>query len=156
MKSINHLIECQCILPQYKKRNNPPFHQFVVFSIVDENDSVLEKFSQCNNCGIVHKIFDICKSEIAVGHESLNSLPNKDDFKLMLPSHVTDILSSYDCELYKWEHIAFILNQNKIGDKIILSKDIIDAKVQGKFLTYNGSNKFSIEPFLTDAEVAYE
>lgn len=156
MKSINHLIECQCILPQYKKRNNPPFHQFVVFSIIDENDSVLEKFSQCNNCGIVHRVFDICKSEIAVGHESLNSLPNKDDFKLMLPSHVTDILSSYNCELYKWEQITFILNQNRVGDKIILSKDTIDSKVQGKFLTYNGDNKFSIEPFLADAEVTYE
>ena len=154
MKGINHLIECQCILPQYKKRDNPPFHQFVVFSIVDETDEVVEKFSQCNNCGVVHKIHDICKSEIAVGHESLNSLPNKDDFKLMLPSSVTDILTSYDCDLYKWEQVAFILNQDKVGDRIILSKDEISGKVQGKFLTYNGNNKFMIEPFLNDSEVS--
>ena len=80
MNGINHLIECQCILPQYKKRNNPPFHRFVVFSIVDDSDDVVEKFSQCNNCGIVHRVYDICKSEIASGHESLNSLPSKDDF----------------------------------------------------------------------------
>ncbi len=153
MKGINHLIECQCILPQYKKRDNPPFHQFVVFSIVDDSDEVIEKFSQCNNCGIVHKVYDVCKSEIAVGHESLNSLPSKSDFKLMLPSSVTDILASYDCDLYKWEQITFILNQNKVGDRIILSKDEINGKVQGKFLTYNGNNKFVIEPFLNDSEV---
>ena len=153
MNGINHLIECQCILPQYKKRNNPPFHRFVVFSIVDDSDDVVEKFSQCNNCGIVHRVYDICKSEIASGHESLNSLPSKDDFKLMLPSSVTDILNSYDCDLYKWEHITFILNRERIGDKIILSKDEIDGKVQGKFLTYNGNNNFMIEPFLNDSEV---
>ena len=153
MKGINHLIECQCILPQYKKKKDPPFHRFVVFSIIDESDNVVEKFSQCNNCGIVHRVFDICKSEIATGHESLNSLPSKEDFKLMLPSSVSDFLVSYDCELYKWEQIAFILNQDKIGDRIILSKDDIEGKVQGKFLTYNGNNKFIVEPFLSDSEV---
>ena len=154
MNGINHLIECQCILPQYKKRNNPPFHRFVVFSIVDDSDDVVEKFSQCNNCGIVHRVYDICKSEIASGHESLNSLPSKDDFKLMLPSSVTDILNSYDCDLYKWEHITFILNQDRVGDRIILSKDEIGGKVQGKFLTYNGNSKFTIEPFLNDSEIS--
>ena len=154
MQGINHLIECQCILPQYKKRPNPPFHQFVVFSIIDESDSVIEKFSQCNNCGIVHRVFDICRSEIATGHESLNSLPSREDFKLMLPSSVSDFLTSYDCELYKWEHVAFILNQNRIGDRIILNKDEIEGKVQGKFLTYLGDNKFSVEPFSGDFEIS--
>ena len=153
MQGINHLVECQCILPQYKKRKDPPFHQFVVFSIIDESDSVIEKFSQCNNCGIVHRVFDICKSEIATGHESLNSLPTIEDFKLMLPSSVSDFLKSYDCEIYKWEHVAFIINQNKIGDRIILTKDEVNSKIQGKFLTYLGDNKFTVEPFALDSEL---
>ena len=152
MNGIKHLIECQCILPQFKKRDNPPYHKFVVFSIIDDVDEVLEKFAQCNNCGIVHRVFDICKSEIAVGHESLNSIPNKEDFSLMLPSSVIDILNSYDCDLYIWEEIAFIINHEKAGEKIIISKDEIDGKIQGKFLTSKGGNRFMIEPFTADTE----
>ena len=152
MHGIKHLIECQCILPQYKKRENPPYHKFVVFSIVDDVDEVLEKFAQCNNCGIVHRVFDICKSEIAVGHESLNSIPTKEDFSLMLPSSVIDILNSYECDLYIWEEIAFIINHEKIGEKVIVSKDEIEGKIQGKFLTYKGGNRFMIEPFTADTE----
>jgi len=152
MKALKHLVECQCILPQYKKIPNPPYHKFVVFSIIDSSDAVLEKFAQCNNCGIVHKIYDICKSEIAIGHESLNSLPTKEDFLLMIPSSVSDILNAYNCELYLWENVAFILNENLINEKIIISKDEIDGKVQGKFLIYKGGNKFAIEPFMTNTE----
>ena len=153
MKYVNHLIECQCILPQYKRKENPPFHKFVVFSVIDETDSVLEKFSQCNNCGAVHRVYDICKSDIALGHESLHSLPSKEDFSLMLPSSVSEILESYNCETYKWENVAFIFNNEAVGDKIILVKDEIDGKVQGKFLTYKGSSKFMIEPFILDSEI---
>lgn len=153
MNGIKHLIECQCILPQYKRNENPPFHKFVVFSIIDESDQVIEKFSQCNNCGIVHRVFDLCKSEIAVGHESLNSLPSKSDFKLMLPSSVSDVLESYEADLYVWEQVAFILNYNRIGDRIILTSDEIKGKLQGKCLVYNGDSRFSIEPFVTEVEI---
>jgi len=153
MDSVNHLIECQCILPQYKRFEDPPFHKFVVFSVIDESDSVLEKFSQCNNCGIVHRVYDICKSDISFGRESLNSLPTKEDFSLMLPSSVSDMLNSYSCDLYKWENIAFIINNEKVGNKIILAKDEIEGKVQGKFLTYKGGGKFVIEPFILSSEV---
>ena len=153
MNGVKHLIECQCILPQYKRNKNPPFHKFVVFSVIDESDRVIEKFSQCNNCGVIHRVFDLCKSEIAVGHESLNSLPSKSDFKLMLPSSVADILDSYEAELYVWEQVAFILNYNKINDKIILTSDEIKGKLQGKCLVYNGDSRFSIEPFVTEVEI---
>jgi hypothetical protein len=153
MNGIKHLIECQCILPQYKKRENPPYHKFVVFSIIDDSDATIEKFAQCNNCGIVHRVFDICKSEIAVGHESLNSIPTKDDFCLMLPSSIVDILNAYDCEMYTWEQVAFILNHDKSGEKIIISKDEINGKIQGKFLTYSGNNRFMIEPFTAETEL---
>ena len=48
MDSVNHLIECRCILPQYKKAIDPPFHKFVVFSVIDKFDVVLEK-ACCGN-----------------------------------------------------------------------------------------------------------
>ena len=152
MNGIKHLIECQCILPQYKKREDPPFHRFVVFSMVEDSGAVVEKYSQCNNCGIVHRVFDICKSDISVGTESLNSMISKEDLKLMLPTNITEILDSYNCEVYDWEYAHFLINENKVGGRIIISREEIDGKAQGKMLVYKGSNSFTIEPFLTDLE----
>ena len=68
-----HLIECHCILPQYKKAPKPVFHKFIVFSEID-NDVVEPTYVQCNNCGAVHKIYDFCKSEIIVGRDELRTI----------------------------------------------------------------------------------
>lgn len=152
MEGIKHLIECQCVLPQYKRREDPPYHQFVVFSMIDDSGSTIEKYSQCNNCGIVHRVFDICRSEISSGNESLNSVITKEDLKMMLPTNISEVLNSYDCETYDWEFAHFIINENKVGEKIIISREEIDGKAQGKMLVYQGENRFTIEPFLTDLE----
>ena len=64
MQGFKHLVQCHCILPQYRKMKDPVFHKFVVFSTIDKKDNVEPKNVQCNNCGVIHKVFDICKSEI--------------------------------------------------------------------------------------------
>ena len=43
---------------------NPPAHEFIAFSILGEDDKVEESYVKCNNCGITHKVVDLCKSEI--------------------------------------------------------------------------------------------
>ncbi len=35
-----HLIECHCILPQYRRSSNTVYHKFVVFSVIDDSDTV--------------------------------------------------------------------------------------------------------------------
>jgi hypothetical protein len=62
-KGVKHLVRCRCILPQFKDKPNPPAHQFAVFSVLDDQDVLKVGFAQCNNCGIVHKVTDICLSE---------------------------------------------------------------------------------------------
>ena len=59
-----HTIQCHCILPQYKGRKDPIFHKVVVFSVIGDDDKVQEKIVNCNNCGVPHRIIDICQSEI--------------------------------------------------------------------------------------------
>ena len=66
MTGVLHLIECHCCLPQYKNSKKPVYHKFKVFSILDDGDTVISKHSQCNNCGVVHHVIDICKSEIII------------------------------------------------------------------------------------------
>ena len=64
MKYLKHLIECQCILPQYKKQDKVLFHKFPVFTLFKENvnqdfSQPIEKYVKCNNCDAVHRVYDI-------------------------------------------------------------------------------------------------
>ena len=77
---IKHHIQCLCVLPQYRKKENPPYHEFVVFSIIDESDTMEEKHAQCNNCGVIHRVIDVCKSEIATNRAEISFL-TMDDIK---------------------------------------------------------------------------
>ena len=146
-RGIKHNIQCLCVLPQYRKRANPPFHEFVVFSVVDESDTVEEKYAQCNNCGVIHRVVDLCKSEVATDRAEIVIL-SKEDIKMMLPSPVANTLENYSCDLPTWEHALFIVNEKKWEDFIVLERNIIDEGFEGKLLRFKEDNRYSIEPFI--------
>ena len=148
MRGIKHLIQCHCILPQYKDRKDPVFHQFVVFSVVDDSDTCVPKYVQCNNCGIVHKVVDICRSELVVGREELATVANIDDISLTMPEDVRKVLETYDADIATWEHAQFILQNDVWGSHLVLTKDALDEDTQGKILVFNGPGKFKIETFV--------
>lgn len=144
---IKHNIQCLCVLPQFRKKQNPPFHEFIVFSIIDDSNTVEPKLAQCNNCGVIHNVIDICKSEVATNREELILL-SKSDIKIMLPSPVVDLLENYDCDTPTWEHALFIVNEKKWGDFIILERNSIDEGFDGKILRFKENNRYAIEPFI--------
>lgn len=146
-RGIKHNIQCLCVLPQYRKRPNPPFHEFVVFSIIDESDTVEEKYAQCNNCGVIHRVVDLCKSEVATDRAEIVIL-SKDDIKMMLPSPVVNTLENYQCDLPTWEHALFIVNEQTWEDFVILERNTIDEGFEGKLLRFKENNRYSIEPFI--------
>jgi hypothetical protein len=146
-KGVKHNIQCLCVLPQYRKKKNPPYHEFIVFSIIDESDTIEEKFAQCNNCGVIHKIVDICKSEIATNRAEIMML-SQDDIKLMLPTPVSNTLDNYQCDLPTWEYALFITQEKNWGDFVILERNSIDEGFEGKLLRFKEENKYSIEPFI--------
>ena len=147
------MIECHCILPQFKNRADPPYHKFVVFSIIDDSDTVIPKYAQCNNCDVIHKIFDICKSEIISGKDELKSITTKDDLSLMLSPNLVEVLKTYNVDVPTWEQANFIISNRKWGQSIILSKDTIDDDVMGKRLVFKGAKKFKLEEFLDSASM---
>lgn len=150
MQGLKHLIQCHCILPQYRNRPDPVFHQFVVFSIVDESDTVEPKYVQCNNCGVVHKVYDFCKSEIIAGKDELLSVSKIEDVMYMVPEDIRGVLNNYNADLPTWEQAAFAL-QNKIwGTSITLTKDVLENETQGKLLSLEGPGKFKIETFIVE------
>ena len=43
MPGIKHLIQCHCILPQYRNIDDPIFHKFIVFSKMDSNGDLIPR-----------------------------------------------------------------------------------------------------------------
>ena len=72
-----------------------------------------------------------------------------EDISAMLPESVISVLETYDKTLPDYEHINFMINENKIEDFLVLTSDISDDKKVGKILRYKGENRFIIEPYST-------
>lgn len=150
MQGMKHLIQCHCILPQYRNRKDPFFHKFIVFSVIDNNDNAIIKFCHCNNCGVVHKVYDLCQSEIVVGKESSLSIMTREDIKSSIPANIAKILETYDCDLPLWEEAQFYYESETNSPGIVLTKEAFKGTVSGKILYMLGSSKIKIETFTRD------
>lgn len=146
-RGYKHLVECRCVLPQFKARKDPPRHKFVVFSILDENDKVDPKYSQCNNCGLIHRVIDICTSEIQQSKENSSFILNIDDIKISLPKDLSIILEKYRVDLPSWEQAVFILENKEWGNFIMLEQEDEGDTKMGKYVRILGENFFKIENF---------
>jgi hypothetical protein len=146
-KGYKHLIECRCVLPQFKNRKDPPKHKFVVFSVIDENDNVEHKYAQCNNCALVHNVIDICTSDIQHSKESSSFILSIDDIKISLNKDLSIILEKYKVDLASWEQAAFILENKEWGNFIMLEQEDEGESKLGKYVRVLGENFFKIENF---------
>jgi len=147
-RGIKHLIECHCILSQYKNKKDPVYHRFTAFSEIDDSDTVVPKLVNCNNCGISHKIIDLCKSIINTSREDSNSVRTIEDIRLSMPEDLVSVMDSYECDLATWEHAEFILRNGIWGNFIVLSRENINEGSEGKILRFESSGKYRIEPFI--------
>jgi hypothetical protein len=150
MKGAKHLVQCHCILPQYRDRKDPFFHKFVVFSVINDNDKVVTKFCHCNNCGVVHKVVDLCQSEVVVGKESSLSLMTKEDIRSCIPANIAKLLDTYECDLPIWEEVQFYFELEEKSPGIVLTKESFKGTITGKVLYMLGSSKIKIESFTRD------
>ena len=147
MEGIKHTVKCRCILSQFRKRSNPPVHEFVVFSVLDDTDKVLESMVKCNNCGITHKITDICKSEILEKSDDWQAI-NKEDIKISFSADLRELLDSYEVDLPTCQMVQWIIENSKWGSRIILAKKDLEDRIEGKFLVFKEKDQYRIETFL--------
>jgi hypothetical protein len=119
----------------------------MVFSVVRDDETVKIKYAQCNNCGTIHKVTDICVSEIISGKESMGSILGIDDIKSSLHRDLSGILERNNCELATWEHAQFIIENKNWGDFILLNQEEEDGTKQGKYVRIMGENFFKVETF---------
>ena len=148
MKGLKHLVECHCVLPQYRKDPEPRYHSFVVFTLLDDSDTVVPKHARCNNCGVIHNVIDICKSEILPGQE-IGAVMTKRDCAMMLPAGIKQMLEAYECDVPDWEHALYILQNENWGDFIIIHREETESgDLTGKILKFIGAGNYRLEPFL--------
>ncbi len=145
MKGVRHLIECHCVLPQYRRRDVPIFHKFPVFSKIDDQDIVEEKVVQCENCGTIHRVYDICKSEIIPGKDDSRVALTIEDIKISMSDKLSNILDSYDCDISLWEHVEFIIENEEWGSEVILKRESQADATSLKILQINGNDKLRIK-----------
>lgn len=151
---VKHLIECNCVLPQYKKKNPPIFHKFVVFSEFDEEGQIVPSFAQCAHCGAIHKVFEVFRSK-TLPKETLGSLPSVKEIAMSLPENIVDLLNTYKCDLVSYQEVEWIFKNEAWGRQVILSKDETDGILTGKFLLILSPTFFKVDSFteeMTDNE----
>lgn len=144
-----HFISCRCFLHQFRNLDDPPIYEFSVFSVIDNDDNVITKFAQCPNCKIIHKIVDICKSEI-VHREHLTSIISVNDIKCSLDEKLIGILEQYEVDLSTWEQAKFIIDNEEWGSFISLTKEFESGLCQGKYLKILKKGIYSIESYARD------
>ena len=125
---------------------DPPQHQFIVFSAIEDDGTFRVRFAQCNNCGIVHKVVDVCRSEV-VSREAMGSLPTVDDIKAGLPAPLANLLEQNDVDLSTWEMAQFILENKQWGNFVVMQTDEEDGLRQGKYVRILSETMFKVETF---------
>jgi len=134
-------------LPQFKGRENAVNHQFPVFSQINDDDTVLLKYAQCNNCGLIHKVVDICKSEILEGRENFGSLMSIDDIKMSIPSNLVNILERHSVDLPRWELAQFLFENKLWGNFVVLASEDDGSSKHGKYVKIMSETLFKVENF---------
>jgi hypothetical protein len=140
IEGIKHLIQCHCVLPQYRGVNPPLFHKFVVFSLV-EDDQMREKISQCNNCGVLHRVFDHCRSEILFGKDASASVRTVEDVEIALPERLAAYLKSQNIDLSTWEQVEWLV-ENSQESELVIRRDEQAGKTNLKILTIKKDGSF--------------
>jgi len=147
MEGYKHLVECHCVLPQYRKSENPIFHKIVVFSEVDESGTVIAKLSRCENCGAVHKVFDICKSEIMISKEDSKNVLTKKDVSASLSKDLVSLFEENELGIADYELAKFYIDNNVWGSAIILTREPDEDGFSGKVVKIMAADRFRVEPY---------
>jgi len=144
MRGQKHLIECHCVLPLYKGVKPIVYHKFSVYSKIDDAGKIIPKYVNCNNCGITHLVYELCKSEIKVGSEEIGSVRSIQDIEISLPEKLVKILSEYNATIDLYEEVEDVIDNDLYPSSIVLKRDIVDDKHNLKILNLESSKKIKI------------
>lgn len=145
-----HLIECKCVLPQFQNKKPTVFHNFVVFSELDEDMNVLEHYELCNNCQAVHKIVELCKSEIVstkLLEEDKIKILEEEYYKKRLSAGIVGALDSNQADLPTWKEVYYHFSNGNWGREIIIKRDDDGDDVILKVIKIYDKKTFKVEQY---------
>ena len=145
MPGTKHLIQCHCVLPQYRKMSDPIFHKFVVYSKIDENDQIEHRLVRCNNCDAVHRVLDFCKSEIVTKIEETDVIIDEEEIKLGLPDKVVKLLEKNNSDLATYEAIDHIFEEENWNTEVVISRQTQAEKINLKILQIKSESRFRLK-----------
>lgn len=145
MPGLKHLIECHCTLKLYDTENKLVNHKFPVYSKIDEDGSIVHKIVKCNNCEALHRVTDVCTSELVAGKDQTNVTETIDEISLSLPDKLINILAKLECDISCYEHCLDIIEEERWGEFVVLRRDIIDEKENLKMILILSENKYKIQ-----------
>jgi hypothetical protein len=153
MPGYKHLIQCHCVLPQYRTMPDPVFHKFTVFSKVDESDNVVPKLVKCNNCGVIHKVLDFCKSEVSHGIEESIAIVSIKDIRSFIPLPLSEVLDSHNCDIATWEQVDDIFENGQWESVVTISRQRLSGSTQIKQILIKEGGLFKIQSHLRQDEI---
>ncbi len=140
-----HMVECHCVLPLYKNKKPIMYHRFAVYSKLDKkNGKVIPKFSNCNNCGVTHEVFELCRSTIVFGKEDINTVRTIKDISVSLPENILNILNEYNCTVDVYEEVEDILENKIFPSEVILRREIVNENHLVKILQVKNDKNIKI------------
>lgn len=138
-----HLVKCRCVLTQFKRMADPPAYEFVVFSeLVDGQVQV--KLVACPNCGIIHKVVDLCASEI-LNRDDSRTVTTIEDVKVSLSSMVSAVMEKHEVDISVWEHARWIIENERWGSFVVLGQENVQGGKNSKIMIILGSSLFRVE-----------
>jgi hypothetical protein len=153
MTGVKHLVQCHCVLPQFRNADPPIFHKFVVFSVVDNEDKVVEKISKCPNCDALHRVNEIGKSEIYHGRDGSSAVMDIEDVKSQLPTGLVAVLDRHKVDDATYEQALFYANTYESELPIVLAKERLENSTSVKALWLRPDRSFRIETIVRQDEV---
>tara|TARA_A100001515_G_scaffold145037_2_gene151469 strand:+ start:515 stop:1009 length:495 start_codon:yes stop_codon:yes gene_type:complete len=154
---IKHLIECHCTLKIYKGSENHLYHKFPVYSKFDnQTNKLIEKIVPCNNCQTLHKVYDVCKSDIVKsGKDENKAAVSIEDISLQLPYKINNVLVKYQSDISTWEQVLDIVECEAWSYKVVLSRELIEGKYHVKTLEILSEDKIKIESKIIEDEIKF-
>ena len=154
MKGMKHLVQCHCVLPQFRSVDPPIFHRFVVFSVLGDDDVVVERVSKCPHCDALHRVTELGRSEIIHGRDGSSSVMNIEDVKSQLPSPLVAVLDRHKVDEATYEQALYYVNTYNTEDPIILARENLGGgKTSIKALWLRADRSLKIETTIRQEEV---
>ncbi len=150
-QGVKHLVQCVCTLQTLNNMKDPPSHEFVVFSTYDDADDSFDvTFVQCDNCGLVHKVVDVCKSEVVRGKEDLAFAISIADVRSSLNPNIVEVLEKHNASLPTWQQTAWIVTEKRWGESVTLGSERVNNVKQGKVMILLGESLYRLQAYTTE------